>query len=312
MATAVSTPSVLSARSPATYQSLFPLSRGFASWTTFPGVSGSLPLANSSLNPIKVAKDLPLVYVAAPGGGKALKIHYPKGSYTLNSDPRGGISFYSHGPTGFDLTAAKEATFGYSVYFPEGFEFVKGGKLPGFFGGNSNDLAYSCSGGRKDVTCFSTRLMWRTNGAGEIYAYFPPYDVPGFESNKALCEVQSNFCDASYGISIGRGRFTFPTAAWTTVSQRVRLNDVGKANGEAELFVDRVSVSKSSGIIIRDGLAGRIRGLQVQSFFGVLCLGSTPDWATPKDQDIYLADFSVAINAADRLRRAGTSSSSFA
>ena len=135
-------------------------------------------------------------------------------------------------------------------------------------GGNSDELSYTCSGGRKDVTCFSTRLMWRTNGAGEIYAYFPPYDVPGFESNRALCEAPSNFCDASYGISISRGRFSFPTGAWTTVAQRVRLNDAGRANGEVELFVDGASVSKTSGIIIRDGDEGKIRGLQVQSFFG--------------------------------------------
>ncbi|KAG2009446.1 alginate lyase [Coprinopsis cinerea AmutBmut pab1-1] len=284
-------PSVLTTRSLPTYDSLFPLSSGLSSWTTLPGHPDSLPLANSTLNPIKAMKALPLRYVTGPDGKDAIHVHFPNGSYTLNSDPQGGISFYSHGPKDHDLTIAKEATLGYAVYFPEGFEFVKGGKLPGFFGGNSDDESYSCSGGRKDIACFSTRLMWRTNGAGEIYAYFPPYDVPGFESNRALCEPAENRCDATYGISIGRGNFKFERGRWTTVAQRVRLNDPGQANGEVELFVDGKSKIRAEGIIIREGEEGRIRGIQVQSFFG----GSTVDWASPKDQDIYFADFSVAV-----------------
>jgi hypothetical protein len=58
-----------------------------------------------------------------------MKAHYPKGSYTFTHTPLGGISFYASGP--IDLTKAKEATFGYSVFFGDGFDFQKGGKLPG-------------------------------------------------------------------------------------------------------------------------------------------------------------------------------------
>jgi hypothetical protein len=34
-----------------------------------------------------------------------------------------------------------------------------------------------------------------------------------------------------------------------------------------------------------------MRGLQMQTFFG----GSSSDFATPKDQDVFFSDFSVAI-----------------
>lgn len=60
-----------------------------------------------------------------------MQAHYPKGSYTFTHSPEGGLSFYAPGPDAVDLTTAKEATFGYSVMFEDGFEWQKGGKLPG-------------------------------------------------------------------------------------------------------------------------------------------------------------------------------------
>lgn len=53
----------------------------------------------------------------------------------------------------------------YEVAFDEGFDWVKGGKLPGLRGGSAN----GCSGGSQadGSDCFSTRIMWRTDGEGE-------------------------------------------------------------------------------------------------------------------------------------------------
>lgn len=65
-----------------------------------------------------------------------------------------------------------ELTLKYDIKMKENYEFVKGGKLPGLFGG-----ATSCSGGANaaDLGCFSTRLMWRRDGDAELYLY-APYD----------------------------------------------------------------------------------------------------------------------------------------
>ncbi|KAF8970939.1 polysaccharide lyase family 14 protein [Flammula alnicola] len=256
-----------------TEQALFPSSRGVSSWTTLPGASGALPLSDATLRPNHVAEGPPHTYVKAPDGRLALRAHYPKGSYNPSGTPRGGISFYAPGPNNVDLTTAKEATFGYSVMFPNGFDFVKGGKLPGLYGGDTDQDSISCSGGRRDSACFSVRLMWRTQGAGELYTYLPPYTDPRFAANKKQCNVPNSDCNPTYGASI------------------VKLNDAGKANGELELFVEGKSVIQVSGLILRDSNAGRIRGIQMQSFFG----GSSKDWATPKDQDVFFSDFSVAI-----------------
>jgi hypothetical protein len=186
----------------------------------------------------------------------------------------------------------RSRTFGYSVYFPEDFKFQLGGKLPGFYGGDSDAESIGCSGGRRSEKCFSARLMWRTDGAGELYTYLPPADIPRFSANKAICKVKPvSDCNPTYGASVGRGSFSFAAGKRTYVSQRVRLNDVNQANGEIELFADGKSVVNVSGLILRDSGDGRIRGLQMQTFFG----GSTEDFASPQTQSAYFSDMSVAI-----------------
>jgi hypothetical protein len=75
-------------------------------------------------------------------------------------------------------------------------------------------------------------------------------------------------CNPVYGASIGRGSFKFATGQWTTVSERVKLNTPGKADGELELFANGKSVVNISGLILRDSAAGKMRGIQMQTFFG--------------------------------------------
>ena len=110
--------------------------------------------------------------------------------------------------------------------------------------------------------------MWRTGGKGELYTYLPP-DSP---ENKAVCNVPpKSECNDVFGASVGRGSFTWKTGGRTTISQRVRLNDPGKENGELEMFANGKSVVKVGGLVLRDSDAGRIRGIQMQTFFGGEC-----------------------------------------
>ncbi|KAF8955574.1 hypothetical protein BDZ97DRAFT_280680 [Flammula alnicola] len=271
---------------------LFPVSGFSDSWSTSPASGNALALADSTFRPTNVLQTVVHTYENAPDGKKSMKAHYAKGSYNFGHDPQGGFSFYAPGPSSVDLTTAKEATFGYSVFFPKGFAFNLGGKLPGLYGGNSAAEAIGCSGGSRSSACFSARLMWRTNGAGEFYTYLPPFTEAQFAVNNRVCNVAPlSDCNPTYGASVGRGSFEFATGAWTTISERVRLNDAGQANGELELFVNGKSVINVSGLILRDSAAGRIRGMQMQTFFG----GSHPEFANPKDQDVFFSDFSAAI-----------------
>lgn len=226
-------------------------------------------------------------YTNAPDGKPAMRAFYPKGSYTFGFKPQGGFSFYAPGPANVDLSNAKEATFGYAVYFPAGFGFQLGGKLPGLYGGNSASEAVGCSGGSRSNACFSARLMWRENGEGEFYTYLPP----ALGSNQKVCSLPNSHCNPTYGASVGRGSFRFATGAWTYITERVRLNDAGRANGQLQLFVNGKSVLDIDGLELRNSESGKIRGMQMQTFFG----GSKPEFASPKDQEVFFSDFSVAI-----------------
>lgn len=267
---------------------LAPVSNVLQSWSTAPDAPSPLPLSDETFRIHNLLTELPHPYVPAPDGQLSMKATYPQGSWNFQQEPLGGLSFYASGPTDVDLTTAKEVTFGYSVYFEDGFDFNIGGKLPGVYGGDSDDVAVSCSGGKRDDRCFSSRLMWRENGAGEMYTYLPP----GYSANDAVCSVApKSICNDVYGASVGRGSFTFTPGKSTAVSMRVRLNDAGQQNGELQLWADGQSVINVGGLVLRDSDAGRIRGIMMQTFFG----GSTQDYASPKTQSSYFRDFTVTV-----------------
>lgn len=90
-----------------------------------------------------------------------LQVVYPAWSANPAGKPSGGVDFYA---SPLDLAEARSVTLSYCVFFPVDFKWVKGGKLPGLYGGH-----VGCSGGHSARTCFSTRLMWRAHGIGELY-----------------------------------------------------------------------------------------------------------------------------------------------
>lgn len=265
-------------------RAIFPVAANIK-WTTSLFSGSAFPLSDATLRPTNVLSKLSHNYVTM-AGRQAMRAHYAAGSWNFQQEPLGGFSFYAPGPASVDLTTAKEATLSYSVLFEDGFEFVMGGKLPGFCaylaphprhdkkkltfsclldGGDSNSGSISCSGGRRDAKCFSSRFMWRTNGAMELYTYLPPT----FDANNAVCNIPPfSECNPTYGASVGRGIVSFAPGQWMTLSQRVRLNDVGQENGEIEVFANGRSLFTASGLVLRDSAAGRIRGIQAQTFFG--------------------------------------------
>jgi len=109
---------------------LFPIPGFTESWTTCSESSDALPLDDETLVVSKDEKALPHNY-GTFNGKNTMEAVFPEGSYIPSKEPAGGLSFYAAGPADVDLTTAKEATLGYSVFFPEDFDFVKGGKLPG-------------------------------------------------------------------------------------------------------------------------------------------------------------------------------------
>lgn len=113
--------------------------------------------------------------------------------------------------------------------------------------------------------------MWRTDGQGELYAYLPP-DFPSNTDHTVCTTPPKSVCNPEYGSSFGRGSFNFTTGARTYIAERVLLNDVtdGQAvpNGELQLFVNGTSLFTLTGLVLTNSTEGRIRGMQMQTFFG--------------------------------------------
>ena len=193
--------------------------------------------------------------------GHLLRVDYPAGSAspTVTRDsgaPSGGAQSYLHLSHPADVM-----TVSYSVRFPAGFRFVKGGKLPGLFGGDAG------SGGHHQLAGFSTRFMWRAGGAGEVYAYLPN--------------------DKGYGASLGRGRWTFVPGRWTKLTQRVTLNAPGRSDGTITVWINGRQMFSRGGLVLRNSAAVHVDGLFFSTFFG----GGDKTWVSPTDQHVDFAGF---------------------
>lgn len=214
---------------------------------------------------------LALIKETGTPGGAGLRVTYPAGSASQNShrvygSPSGGAQVY------LPLRAGSVSALwlSYFVRFQPGFDFVKGGKLPGMYGGSQT------SGGRipNGTDGLSTRLMWRAGGEGEIYAYLPS--------------------SIKHGTSIGRGSWTFTPGHWEKIVQYVRLNTPGRSDGEIRLFVNGESVVDVQDLVFRTTRSLLIDGVFFSTFFG----GSDQTWATPVTQHADFAGFRVSETGA--------------
>jgi hypothetical protein len=211
--------------------------------------------------------DRGIVLPATEGApGPVLRVTYPAGSASSRAadedrTPDGGVQAYLHFPNG----SLDQARLRYYVRFQPGFDFVKGGKLPGLYGG-------TVTAGRRipdGTNGFSTRYMWRRAGAGEVYAYLPS--------------------SVSHGTSLGRNSWQFKPGQWTLTEQEVRLNTPGQADGSITVWVNGTQVFQQTGMVYRTTRNLKIDGLFFSTFFG----GGDASWASPSDQHAEFAEFSV-------------------
>ncbi|XP_071109692.1 uncharacterized protein [Haliotis cracherodii] len=212
----------------------------------------------------------------AGGGNKVLRVFYEKGQYVRLHSHR-GLGFYAK-PT----APQKALTLSYDLFFDPNFDFVKGGKLPGLFGGWVN-----CSGGTHSDTCFTARLMWRENGDGEIYAYIPSEQVSSF-----CHDVECNFV---YGNSIGRGSWRFQKGKWQTITEHITLNTPGKTDGFAKMWYNGRQVYEINNVNFRNNANIMIDGIFFSTFFG----GSTSSWAPTRDCYTYFKNFVLSTENID-------------
>ncbi|KAK7687084.1 hypothetical protein QCA50_009584 [Cerrena zonata] len=210
--------------------------------------------------------------------GTVLQVTYPQGTFSSST---GGAQLYSLWNTS-DGSQFHSMLLTYEVAFDTNFQFVKGGKLPGLRGGPEPD---GCSGGSaaNGSNCFSTRLMWRKQGEGEVYAYI-------LTPNK-ICDNSDFKCNSDgFGTSIQRGAFSFVPGQWNRVSMLVRLNEpTDTANGQVAMWYNNVDAIDQQALAYRQSEAINVGGLYLSTFFG----GNDDSWASPQTVHSYFRNFEL-------------------
>ncbi|KAF8070128.1 polysaccharide lyase family 14 protein [Lyophyllum atratum] len=207
--------------------------------------------------------------------GPVLRATYPQGSFSSDT---GGSQWYNL----WNTTAGykfQTMLVSYEVAFDEQFDWVKGGKLPGLRGSTKSNLAGCSSGKEKEsntTDCFSTRLMWRRNGGGEVYAHIP--------TTNGLCSQQGVTCSTDTATTIQRGSFGFVSGQWNRISLLVRLNDPPNvANGNIQLYYNDLKAIDQQNLQIRTSSQVFANGFYFSTFFG----GSDKSWETPREAHTY-------------------------
>ncbi|MEO0406199.1 MAG: polysaccharide lyase [Cyanobacteria bacterium P01_A01_bin.135] len=200
-----------------------------------------------------------------------LRVRYPAGSASpsvsrKDNVPIGGAQFYAD----LGIPSQESMRLSYHLRFSPNFDFVKGGKLPGLYGGEGGSGG-NIPDGRDG---FSTRFMWRADGDGELYAYLPT--------------------SRRHGTSIGRGNWRFQPGVWHHLEQQIDLNQPGVADGRVRVWLDDQLVLDQSGLIFRSVEDLKLDGIFFSTFFG----GGDASWATPQDTYVDFANFSISAPSA--------------
>jgi hypothetical protein len=161
-----------------------------------------------------------------------------------------------------------DVTLTYQILFPVGFEWVKGGKLPGLCGGQCWTGSSNGPGG------WAGRFMWRANGEGEV--------------------LFNGATTTGYGVDLGRGTGAWSFQAdglWHTVAERVHMNTPGLTDGYIDVIYDGKQVAHFTGIVFRTDTATHADSLMFSTFFG----GHDATWAPSTAQRIDFRSFRITI-----------------
>ncbi|RRO13253.1 sugar isomerase [Saccharopolyspora rhizosphaerae] len=207
----------------------------------------------------------------SPQGG-AVDVFYGQGSSAPSCEDcpsQGGGQFYGDFTTAGRADLAEARSLQLTVKFPSAWDFGKGGKLPGLYGGEPGE-----AGGGHHGQAWSTRFMWRNdNGSGarsangEVYVYDPSMGD-------------------GYGEDVGRGAWQWQADdQWHTVQQTV-----DRDTGRIAVSIDGQQVFDEQGI--RQIADIPFAGVFFSTFFG----GHASEWGPSRDVHAQFRDFSVTTS----------------
>jgi hypothetical protein len=156
----------------------------------------------------------------------------------------------------------REYVFEYRLRFDAGYDFSRGGKIPGLAGGNAPSGCDTST----DIG-FTARQMWRENG--RLIGYIYDMDQGG---------------DCGNAIETG---FNFAVGRWYHVKQRIKLNTGSTRNGVLQLWIDdRLVINRSNMGWMIEAPTRFIDKIFLDFFFG----GSTADWSPSRNCSLSFSD----------------------
>ncbi len=178
-------------------------------------------------------------------GGKCLRIAYPAGSV---GPGQGGGQFR------VKLPPREEYYLAYRLKFEDGFDFRRGGKLPGLCGGRANT-----GGNRPTGDGWSARYMWGRDGRMTVYLYH--------------MGQRTQYGDGiALGVQLEPGR-------WYQLVQRIRVNTPERRDGQLQVWLDGREVLDRSDIRYRNVPGAMVDVFYFSTFHG----GSSADWGPQRD-----------------------------
>lgn len=215
--------------------------------------------------------------------GASLAVLYPEGG---SGTKLGGALWKLELPGSY-----KAVRLRYRVKFAEGFDFVRGGKLPGLAGG----IAPTGSDQADGTNGWTGRMMWRTDYDGL------PGEEPQNRANMVtyLKHTQSGFDqdgtqeDNLYWTDDIGDPIEIQAGVWYRITQWVKMNKIGRSNGRLKMFLNGTQVLDQRDLVFRTTDDLGIDVMYFNTFFG----GSGPLWAPSKDEVIYFDDFEIEVTA---------------
>lgn len=214
------------------------------------------------------------------GTGASIRVEYPSDG---EGPGEGGAQWIVEFDEGYE-----EAYCSYRVKFCAGFDFVRGGKLPGLAGGSAPSGSAPADG----IRGWAGRLMWRTDFQGETGE--PEQLVSGMISYAK--HVNSGFDgtgrqeDEVFWFEPDGQRTEVVANRWYHIRQRIVMNTPGVRDGIQQLWIDGRLVLEEFDLQWRD-----TPDLKIDRFFFSTFFGGGEAWRTSKREFAYFDDIKMTI-----------------
>lgn len=203
-----------------------------------------------------------------------LRLRYPKGC--LGTTKTNGCATQIH----YKVPFARDTLWtAYKVFFEPGFDFRKGGKLPGLCGGK----CYTGGKNPENGDGWSARIMWRVNGNIEQYVYHVG---------------QKGKYGDSFFWNIANVQPHFQTGKWYYIVMNVSMNGLDingnpLPNGHIRCWLNGKEALDVNNVIFRLIPTIRIDQLYISTFHG----GNTSKWSPVVDSYTQFDDIQVSTDS---------------